>query len=710
MSDDLFKGLNPEQKRAVETTEGPLLILAGAGSGKTKTLTHRIAYLIAANKATPYNILAVTFTNKAAGEMRERVAKLMGQPNTRSFLPFAGTFHSICVRILRQDGEHALIPRNFIIFDSSDQQMAVKQALKQLMVDEKAFPPRLIASLISGAKNEMLTPESYDGLNTSPAGQVAAKAYNLYEKILKDNGALDFDDLIGKTVSLLKDNKELKSKWQNQFKYIMIDEYQDTNAAQYKLIKLLTNEDHNIAVVGDDWQSIYSWRGADFRNILNFEKDYPKCTVIKLEQNYRSTKHILDAAHSVITKNMQRSDKELWTDAGNGLPVQVLSVGNERAEGEAIIRRVRTSVDGGSRTYKDFAVLYRTNAQSRAIEEMLVHYGIPYRIVGGVRFYDRKEIKDIMAYLRLIYQPEDRVSFERIVNVPARGVGAKSLQNFFAWQMAEGMTLTAALGRVTEATTLTPKAVKSLAELNDILVSLRSVMAETNVPGLVDALLRRLDYLKYLDDGTPQGEARIENTKELISVAQEYQDLDLSGFLEEVSLVSDIDSADFSSDSITLMTLHAAKGLEFPVVFMAGMEESIFPHSRALYDQAEMEEERRLCYVGMTRAREELYMIAASSRLLYGGMQHNPPSRFLAEMPNAEVGSQDSETQFRPTQTQPQNIEPRYVPELNEGDSVKHQLFGVGTVLEVDGDNVAVYFKGKGTRKLNTAFAPLEKL
>lgn len=715
----LLAGLNKEQQRAVECVDGPLLILAGAGSGKTKTLTHRIAHLISTGKATPYNILAVTFTNKAAKEMRERVARLLGEnPENRSFMPYMGTFHSICVRLLRQDGEHAGIPKNFVIFDESDRQSAIKQASKTAMIDEKSFPPRTLGGLISNAKNDLVTPAEFTGIGSGPVHRAAAQIYPLYQKILKDNAALDFDDLIGRTVHLLQANAEIRKKWQTQFRFIMIDEYQDTNAAQYKLVKLLTNPQKNIAVVGDDWQSIYSWRGADFKNILNFEKDYPNTTIIKLEQNYRSTKAILDAAHAVITKNEQRSDKKLWTDAGEGQPVQVLQVANERAEGEAIIRRVKNAVDARFRQYKDFAVLYRTNAQSRAVEEMFVRYGVPYRIVGGQRFYDRKEIKDIMAYLRLIYQPEDRVSFERIVNVPTRGIGTKSVENFYTWMQANDLGLQQALESVSIHPNLTAKARAGLLELGDILARTRELMDETPLPGMLDSLLRRLEYIAYLDDGTPQGEARAENVRELISVAQGYQDLGLDGFLEEVSLVSDIDSYDEKGNSVTLMTLHAAKGLEFPVVFMTGMEESIFPHSRALYDMHEMEEERRLCYVGMTRAKEELYVSYATSRMLYGGLQHNPPSRFLSDfdakmqIDSVSLGgsmwqsSGEDYSQVHPSY----DDEPRYVPELAEGDSVKHQVFGAGTVLEIDGDNVTVYFKGKGTKKLNVAFAPLEKL
>lgn len=719
---NLLEGLNPEQQRAVETTEGPLLIQAGAGSGKTKTLTHRIAYLIAQNKATPYNILAVTFTNKAATEMRERVAKLLGEnPENRSFMPFMGTFHSICVRLLRQDGDYVGVPKNFVIFDESDRTASIKQISKQLMIDEKAFPARAMSGFISSAKNEMMTPAQYDGMARSPAQKTAAQIYPMYQKALKDANALDFDDLISRTVHMLEAHQEVREKWQKQFNYIMIDEYQDTNTAQYKLVKLLTSTHKNIAVVGDDWQSIYSWRGADFKNILNFEKDYPNCTVIKLEQNYRSTKHILDAAHAVITKNEQRSDKKLWTDSSHGLPVQIIPVNSERSEGEAIIRRIKNGVDG-SRKFSDYAVLYRTNAQSRSVEEIFIQYGIPYRIVGGVRFYDRKEIKDIMAYLRLIYQPEDVVSFERIVNVPARGIGAKSLLEFRSWQQRNGLSLEQALARASECDAITPKARKAFAELADMIMALREVAQDASVTGLLDSLIRRIDYYNYLNDGSAQGEARVENVKELLSVAQAYQELGLDGFLEEVSLISDVDQADFNTDAVTLMTIHGAKGLEFPVVFMVGMEETIFPHSRALYDQFEMEEERRLCYVGMTRAKQELHMSYASSRLLYGGMQHNPPSRFLSEIdPSAmsTTSSGFSESRFGgaynslpPSPPQPPKVssEPRYVPDLEEGDGVKHQLFGAGTIVELSGDIATIYFKGKGTKQLDISIAPLQKL
>jgi DNA helicase-2/ATP-dependent DNA helicase PcrA len=730
--DAFLVGLNSEQRRAVTTTEGPLLIQAGAGSGKTKTLTHRIAYIIGTRRATPFNILSVTFTNKAAREMRERLAALLGHsPEDRAFLPYMGTFHSICVKLLRRDGSYAGVPSNFIIFDEADRLSTIKRACKELMIDEKAYPPRQIGGLISGAKNEMIGPAEYSQSANSPLERIASDVFPKYEKALREAGALDFDDLIGKTVKMLKENPDLQHKWQQQFSYVMIDEYQDTNAAQYQLIKLLIGTHQNIAVVGDDWQSIYSWRGADFRNILRFEKDYPKSTIIKLEQNYRSTKHILDAAHAIISKNSQRSDKQLWTDAGDGLPVQMVPIAHERAEGEAIVRRIKQRIDAGLRNYNDFAVLYRTNAQSRSLEEACLHYGIPYRIVGGQRFYDRKEIKDVIAYVRLLFQPEDRVSFERVVNVPARGIGAKSIQSFYQWQELNDYTLKQAMDNVENCESITPKARKALIDFANIITDLRETIEEAPVVSVIESLIRKIDYLNFLDDRTPQGETRQENVRELLSVAKEYQELGLEGFLEEIALVSDVESGEKGGQAVTLMTMHAAKGLEFPVVFMPGMEETIFPHSRSLYDQSEMEEERRLCYVGMTRAREELYMLYSSSRMLYGGVQHNPPSRFLSEIDgefvqnnvfeyefsqrtNTDMFNQDTSYQSdsNPWDKSNQAVsdEPRYVPDLNEGDSVKHQLFGVGTIVELDGDNAVVYFKGRGSKKLNIAFAPLEKL
>lgn len=710
MLKNLFEDLNEQQQKAVQTTTGPILIQAGAGSGKTKTLTHRIAYILSENLAQPTEILAVTFTNKAANEMKERVAGLIGAHSARTILPFMGTFHSICVRILRKDRESLGLATNFVIFDEQDKNSLIKQLLKQLQLDDKKNPPRAIGAIISSAKNEMISPSEFSGTAYTPIQKTAASIYPLYEKALDQHNALDFDDLIGQTVSMLESHPEIQEKWLRQFKYVLVDEYQDTNAAQYRLIKLLTNEHNNICVVGDDWQSIYSWRGADFRNILNFERDYPNTTVIRLEQNYRSTKNILEAAHAVITKNSKRSDKKLWTAAGAGLPVQVLHVRNERDEAEAIIRRVKTAVDSGVRTLSDFAVLYRTNAQSRSLEEQFMRFGVPYRIVGGVRFYDRAEIKDILAYLRLIYQPEDLVSFRRIVNVPSRALGAKSIEDFLDWRESCGFSLEEALNKVAESN-LKSRPIKALSEFAEIINSFRAISETIPVATLIEKLIKRINFNEYLNDHTPQGEARLENINELLSVAKAYSEVGLSSFLEEVALVSDLDMVDEKTSAVTLMTLHAAKGLEFPVVFMAGLEESIFPHSRSLYDQNEMEEERRLCYVGMTRAMQELHLLSAQSRVLYGGIQNNPPSRFISEIEgtNTVLGSGSLFEEPLASEAIPSS-EPRYVPELYEGDHVRHQLFGLGQVMEVDGDNVAIYFKGKGLKKLNIAFAPIDKV
>lgn len=734
--DHLLVGLNDEQRRAVVITEGPLLIQAGAGSGKTKTLTHRIAYLISNQQATPYSILAVTFTNKAAKEMRQRVQNLIGLEYgyARNFMPFMGTFHGICVRLLRNDGDYINVAKNFVIFDESDRLTAVKQALKSVKVDEKSFPARSIASLISSAKNELIETDDHSSFFSkgSPALQIAGQIMPIYQKILKDSVALDFDDLINKTVLLLSSHQMVRQKWQNQFSHIMIDEYQDTNAMQYQFVKLLVNKNNNIAVVGDDWQSIYSWRGADFRNILKFEHDYRNCTIIKLEQNYRSTKPILDAAHAIIIKNQNRSEKKLWTQAGDGgLPVQIVQSYSERVEGDNIARRIKLAVESAKRKYNDFAILYRTNAQSRSLEESLLQAAIPYRIIGGVRFYDRKEIKDVIAYLRLIYLSNDQISFNRIVNVPTRGIGQKSLQNFFQWRESCNYNLKQALTRVAECSRLTSRAINSLKELSSIMDDLQMKKDKLTVADLIELLLSKVNYLSYLNDGSMQGESRQENVKELLSVAKEYQDVGLEGFLEEVALVSDLDSSDFNHDAVTLMTLHSAKGLEFPVVYMPGMEETILPHSRSLYEASEMEEERRLCYVGMTRAREELYLMYATSRLLYGSVHHNTPSRFLAEV-DAEFSHDNMEyskmnfSNLDNNSTYHDQIinhgiaksknellkkveEPYFVPDINEGDVVRHQVFGQGTVVEMEGSNAVIYFKGKGTRKLNIDFAKLEK-
>ena len=699
--------LNEHQLQAVQQTEGPVLVLAGAGSGKTKMLVHRVAYLIENKQVAPEEILAVTFTNKAAGEMRERIAQLLKTPSHRGFMPFMGTFHSICVRLLRQDGESIGINRNFIIFDSDDSRSAIKKAMRELKIDTKQYEPRRIAGLISGAKNELITATEYKGVANGPAQEIAADVYSRYQKLLHDARALDFDDLLMRTVQMFKNNKQILAKWQRQFQYIMIDEYQDTNTVQYQFAKLLAASHHNLCVVGDDWQSIYSWRGADFRNILNFNRDYDNVTTIKLEQNYRSTKAILDAAHQVINKNTKKSEKKLWTAAGNGEPVKILPAINERHEGEQMVQLIKNAVAIGARDYNDFAVLYRTNAQSRALEDTFLRYNVPYRIIGGTRFYERKEVKDILAYLRLIYQPNDRVSFDRIINIPTRGIGAKSLANFNQWadEFHPGNILEA-LDHARECPGLSPKASVSFIQFAEMLERFRDLNSDgIALAELVDSVIRRTDFLDYLNDGSIQADDRQENVRELISVAKENQELGLAGFLEEVALVSDIDSYDARSGAVTMMTLHAAKGLEFPVVFMAGMEEGIFPHSTSFYDAEELEEERRLCYVGMTRAKEELYLSYASSRLLWGSTQHNPPSRFLADV-DANIASTMIDTTARGIDIDSNDD---ILPDMEAGQRVRHPVFGVGTIINLEGSVAQIKFDYRGAKTLNLAFAPLEK-
>lgn len=736
MQDEILRDLNPEQRKAVETTEGPLLIQAGAGSGKTKTLTHRIAYIIATGLARPAEILAVTFTNKAAGEMRERLASILGVNNDRSFMPWMGTFHSIAVRILRIYGENIGVSRNFVIFDESDRLVLVKSILKEFGATDKQFNPRTIVSYISNAKNDCQSPEDYYRIAThSPMQQMAAEVYIRYAKQMAENQALDFDDLLLDAVRLLEESPETRQKLRQQFKYILIDEYQDTNRAQYRMVKLLLNEHRNICAVGDDWQSIYSWRGADFTNILNFERDFPGSTIIKLEQNYRSTEEILNAAHNVIEKNTQRSDKRLWTKNRGGQPVQIIEARNEFDEAERVSNGIQSAVAVGSRNYRDFAVLYRTNAQSRVFEQMFLRDSVPYKIIGGLRFYDRAEIKDLTAYLKLIYQPHDTVSFRRIVNVPKRGLGDVSVGKFLTWQSESGLDIIEALTHVGGCSDLTGRAKSSLLQLGNDLLDIRNQATKKTPDKIVEAIIKQFHYDDYVNDGTTQGEAKLENIGELISMAKEYGDL--PSFLEEVALISGADTTN-NDDAVTLMTLHAAKGLEFPVVYMVGMEDGLFPNARAELDPAQMEEERRLCYVGMTRAMEELFLSYADRRMIHGETRFNIPSTFLTDanggdLPSSKLDGIDDEVDYSgldsgddygarfayATKKKPSTgrhlslDEPYYEPEqanLNLGDKVRHQMFGGGVITSIDGAIVEVRFKDGKIRKLNVAFAPLTKM
>jgi DNA helicase-2/ATP-dependent DNA helicase PcrA len=704
---DAIKGLNPAQADAVQTTSGPLLILAGAGSGKTKTLTHRIAYLIANENVWPNEILAVTFTNKAAREMRERLGALLGQDGGhRGFMPWMGTFHGICVRLLRQDGAAIGISSNYVIYDEDDRQGLIKQAMKQLSIADKQVKPRAVSSAISNAKNELQSPQEFAETARYPFQQDVAKVYALYEKLRRKAGALDFDDLLIETVRLFNEQPEIRAKWRSQFKHILIDEYQDTNAAQYAIVKSLVNESRNICVVGDDWQSIYSWRGADFTNILNFERDFPGAKIVKLEQNYRSTGAILEAAHNVITKNTQRTDKKLWTAEPAGAPVQVHAVYDEAEEAYAVAARISAQTSIGARKYGDFAVLYRMNSQSYTLERALLQHRIPYQIIGGVRFYDRKEIKDVIAYLRLLYQPNDRMSFSRIVNVPVRGVGSTSLEKFLIWQGGNGMDIISSLVNVEQTSSLTPRAKTALALLGEMLRSLQAKLQADQSPSeIIEALLEKTGYRDYILDGTPQAEDREANIGSLLSDAKSFATL--PDFLEEVALMSSADT-DSHQQKVTLMTIHAAKGLEFPVVFMVGMEEGVFPTAR-VYEAGpkELEEERRLCYVGMTRAREELHLSYAQSRLQFGQRGYNPASRFLADVGHDVALSPAPSFTARTPESYDEFADG---PGLDVGDGVRSAQFGVGEVIDIDGLAVTVQFASGTTKKLNVEYARLEKL
>ncbi len=702
---DILGVLNDAQRDAATATSGPVLILAGAGSGKTKTLTHRIAHILQQENTWPNEILAVTFTNKAAREMRERLATLTGQPNSRGFMPWMGTFHGICVRLLRQDGSSIGISPNFIIYDEDDRQGLIKQAMKSLGISSDQIKPKAASGAISNAKNDLLTPAEYAESANFGFQQLVAKIYKEYEVLRIAAGALDFDDLLIETVRMLREAPDVRQKYRAQFKHILIDEYQDTNAAQYAIVKSLVNDQKNICVVGDDWQSIYSWRGADFRNILNFERDFPGTKVVKLEQNYRSTGAILEAAHNVISKNIERTEKKLWTSAGQGAPVQVLATYDEAEEAMTIASRILAQTSVKLRALGDFAVLYRMNAQSYALERAFMQLHVPYQIIGGVRFYDRKEVKDVIAYLRLIYQPNDVMSFTRIVNVPARGLGQTSVEKFLQWQGSSGLDIITALGNVDQTSSLQTRAKQAFKTLGELLRSVQTMgLNNANPSELLEHLLKKTGYRDYLLDGTPQAEDRDANIGVLVSDAQSFATL--PDFLQEVALMSSVDTAS-DEQKVTLMTLHAAKGLEFPVVFMTGMEEGLFPSARAFEgDPKALEEERRLCYVGMTRAKEELFLTYAQSRTQFGQRAYAMPSRFLDDMGyKVAVYGQD-----RPAQA-PQNYdEADMVNDFDIGDTVRSPQFGVGEVVDVDGLAVSVRFENGATKKLNIQFARLAKI
>ncbi|HHY21798.1 MAG TPA: DNA helicase PcrA [Bacilli bacterium] len=735
--EQMLSGLNEQQRQAVKHTEGPLLIMAGAGSGKTRVLTNRIAYLIREKGVAPWNIVAITFTNKAAREMKERVASLIG-PEANDIL--MSTFHSMCVRILRRDIDRIGYSRNFTILDPTDQLSVVKQILKQQNLDPKKFEPRTILGMIGSAKNELVTAKEYEKHAKGPYEEVASKVYLEYTSQLKRNQALDFDDLIMLTIRLLKTVPEVLEYYHRKFQYIHVDEYQDTNRAQYVLVKLLSERYQNICVVGDSDQSIYRWRGADIANILSFEEDYPNAKLIMLEQNYRSTKMILDAANHVIENNWNRKPKKLWTENKTGEKIFYYNADNEHDEAYFVVDKIREAKRNGEFTYADVAILYRTNAQSRVIEEMLVKSNIPYHIVGGTKFYDRKEIKDVLAYLRLIANPDDDISLQRIINVPKRGIGAATMDKLLHFAQLQGISLFQALKEVEEIG-LGARVVTKLKEFATQMSNWANMQDYLSVTELVEQLLEQTGYREMLQaEKTIEAQSRLENIDEFLSVTTEFEkkseDKTLVAFLTDLALIADIDQLDEEAeggdnDSVVLMTLHSAKGLEFPLVFLIGMEEGIFPHSRSLFDEDEMQEERRLAYVGITRAEKKLYLTNAKLRTLYGRTNANPTSRFIAEIPDECLENLNEEVEeplwAKQSERAPRRTTSAVTPrkqltttggdefDWSVGDKAEHKKWGVGTVVSMkgEGDQIELdiaFPKPTGIKKLFAMFAPIKKL
>ena len=725
----LLTGLNKEQQQAVQHTEGPLLILAGAGSGKTKVLTVRIAHLLAQG-VNPYEILAITFTNKAAKEMKSRVEGLVGDVANRIWL---STFHSFCAKFLRFELDNFLgYNSNFTIYDTSDSQAVIKAALKALNLDDKYYPVGAMIAAISDAKNKLLFASDFRKQARDFYQQKVADVYEYYERELRKNNALDFDDLLLVAVKLLQSNEAVLDKYSKRFRYVMIDEYQDTNHAQYLLAKLLASHWKNIAVVGDADQSIYAWRGADIQNILDFEKDYPNCTSIKLEQNYRSTKIILDAANAVIENNEGRPKKNLWTDKTEGAKIQHFTAQSEHEEAAFIGDTIAKKHDIHGVPYGDMAILYRTNAQSRVLEEALIKRALPYTMVGGTKFYDRKEIKDVLAYLRVLYNPFDDLSLLRIINVPKRSIGATTVAKLQDYARANGTSLFMTLTQLHLVDTIKGKTKEKLEEFGILIFTLVAEMEDKTVLDILEAILDRTGYLAQLEESTdPQDQARAENIGELLSVAKDFQDTNPTGtvedFLEQVALVNDVDSFEQEESKVTLMTLHAAKGLEFPIVFLGGLEEGLFPHSRTLMNPEEIEEERRLAYVGITRAEKELYISNATTRTVFGRTSTYLPSRFIDEIPEELVDG------LRAKRKVPDDIK-RHVPQhmsvtsrpvtkpivRNEviadwkvGDTAIHSKWGNGKVINVAGEGagmkLTIEFPTQGVRVVMAKFAPVKK-
>lgn len=730
----IFDTLNDRQCEAVKHTEGPLLITAGAGSGKTKVLTCRIAHLLELGVA-PYRILAITFTNKAAKEMKERVTNLVGAQADSIWL---STFHSFCAKLLRfeVDGFHGYT-RNFTIYDSSDQLVLVKDCLKKLNLDDKQFMPRSVLGTISSAKNVLMDAKAFAAQASDFYEQKVADVYALYQEKLRENNAVDFDDLLFLAVRLLQEKEDVREKYQSRFQYILVDEYQDTNHAQYALTKILAARWRNICVVGDADQSIYAWRGADIRNIIDFTRDYPDAASIKLEQNYRSTKTILHAANAVIDNNESRPKKTLWTENPAGNKIIHYQAQTEHDEADYIAGVIYNRHEISHEPYGDMAILFRTNAQSRVLEEKLMRYAIPYTMVGGTKFYDRKEIKDVLAYLRLLYNPEDSLSLTRIINVPKRNIGATTMEHVAAYAEEQGISLFEALSS-TDEIPVTKRARTSLENFAAMIFDLLNDIEGKDVLSLIETVIKQTGYGDMLDkeaEHDPQGESRKENVGEFLSVAKDYMDSNPDGnlqdFLENVALVSDVDDFESSDSKVTLMTLHAAKGLEFPVVFLTGLDEGLFPHSRTLLDPSQVEEERRLAYVGITRAERQLYVTNATTRTMYGRISAYMPSRFLAEIPpqlmedyhrksvmpqsrtTAVPGKQRVSILTKPVAS---SLPKKHAvtDTFAKGDKVRHKIWGIGTVLDVIGEGpnmqMKIQFPTKGVRQVVVKYAPLEKI
>ena len=743
--ESILKGLNPQQKKAVQITEGPLLVVAGAGSGKTSVLTRRIAYLVAEKGIAPWNILAITFTNKAATEMKEREYKLLGQQADSIWM---STFHALCVRILRRDAEKIGYSSNFSIADSAEQLTLIKHIQKEQNINPKMYESRRILAAISNGKNDLLTPDAFSASAASPFEKITAQVYQEYQKRLKNDQIMDFDDLIMQTLVLFKKDPTVLHYYQNKFRYLLVDEYQDTNQAQYELCHALAAQYKNICVVGDADQSIYGWRGANMENIMNFEQDYHDDGVqtVKLEQNYRSTGHILAAANAVIKNNRNRKAKKLWTDQGDGAKVTYYRAQSGDDEAHFIIAKIQEEVKEKKRSYHDFAVLYRTNAQSRTVEESFVKSNVPYQIVGGHKFYDRKEIMDIMAYLKLVANPSDSMSFNRIINTPKRGIGPVSVRRFMDFGRDNNLSILGAFDHIS----MSGVTARAAAKLSDFGAKLRDAInfaKDHTVTGLTEKILQDFGYTAALKaEHTIEAETRLENLDEFLSVTKrfddEYEENDdenaLSDFLAEVSLLSDQDDLANNDDQVALMTLHAAKGLEFPVVFLVGMEDGLFPLSRALMEDDQLEEERRLAYVGITRAKRELFLTNAYSRMMYGRMQNNPPSRFLEEIDQDDLNIENSvpitmtSDNFQAETAPFANSDERaraqvYTPKIkpagavgaekkgwNVGDQVEHKSWGRGVVTKVNGKGedmeLDIAFSGKGIKRLLAAFAPIKKV